>query len=220
MFDRRLRRWIDPALEAIAFRLHRCGLSANTLTVGGFLAGAAACGAIATEHYAVGLALLLTNRLADGLDGSLARRTQSTDLGGFLDIVLDTIFYAAVPFAFALADGANYPAACFLIFSFVGTGGSFLAYAVISARRGVVTDVSRQKSFFYSVGLMEGGETILFFVLFCLLPGHFAMLAWIFGVLCWLTTALRIVVGCFAFHTSAITDDRSSGDRLKDLNAG
>ena len=31
------------------------------------------------------------------LDGSVARLTQPTDAGGFLDIALDFVFYATIP---------------------------------------------------------------------------------------------------------------------------
>jgi hypothetical protein len=51
------------------------------------------------------------------------------------------------------------------------------------------------KSFYYLGGLTEGSETILLFVLCCLFPAHFAWLAWLFGALCWLTTATRIYSG-------------------------
>lgn len=160
----------------------------------------AGCVAIGLEHYLVGLGCILANRLADGLDGCVARQTHSTDVGGFLDFVLDVIFYGGVPLAFAVAQSDALLPACFLLYSFLGTTGSFLSYAVISAKRGVVSDREGRKSFFYSAGLMEGSETILFFALFCLLPQRFALLAWIFGGLCWLTVLLRTVSGVFAFQ--------------------
>lgn len=210
MLDRPVRRRIDPWLDALAARCAAQGLSANQVTVSGFLIGAAGCVAVALGAYRVALGLILLNRLADGLDGCIARRSRPSDLGGFLDIVLDTIFYSAVPFAFALADRERLLAACFLIFSFVGSGGSFLAFAVISAKRGVVSDPSSRKSFVYSVGLMEGTETIAFFVLMCLLPEFFRQLAWTFGTLCWLTTALRIAASGAEFR------DRQSGETLSD----
>lgn len=199
MLDRWVRRGIDPGLETVAARLAGWGISANALTVLGFGIGAGACIAIAFEHYAAGLALILLNRFTDGLDGCVARRTGATDLGGFLDIVLDTIFYSGVPFAFAIADPQRLLPACFLIYSFVGTGGSFLAFAIIVAKRGAAGS-ERKKSFFYSVGLMEGTETIVFFVLFCVLPESFPVLAWTFGTLCWVTVALRIASGVNSFR--------------------
>jgi phosphatidylglycerophosphate synthase len=195
VLDARLRRLIDPPLDRLSAPLVARGISANAVTVAGFALGLGAAAAIAGRAYLLGLALLLLNRLCDGLDGAVARRRGLTDLGGFLDIVLDFLIYAAVPFAFALADpAANAPAAAFLIFSFMGTGSSFLAYAIMAARRGVSTELRGRKSLYYLGGLTEGTETILAFVLACLWPALFPWIALIFGLLCWLTTATRIAV--------------------------
>jgi phosphatidylglycerophosphate synthase len=195
MLDARLRRLIDPPLERLAAPLAARGLSANGATLTGFAFGLAAIAALALEAYLAGLALLLVNRACDGLDGALARRRGLSDLGGFLDIVLDFIVYAGIPFAFALADpAANALPAAFLILSFVGTGTSFLAFAIMAAKRGLATDLRGKKSLYYLGGLTEGTETILTFVLACLLPDFFPLIAWVFGALCWLTTATRIAV--------------------------
>jgi phosphatidylglycerophosphate synthase len=192
MLDARLRRLIDPPLERLARPLAAHGLSANATTLIGFALGLAAMAAIALGSYLAGLALLLLNRLCDGLDGAIARRRGLSDLGGFLDILLDFIVYAGIPFAFALADPtANALPAAFLILSFVGTGTAFLAFAAMAAKRGLATDLRGKKSLYYLGGLTEGTETILVFVLACLLPGWFPAIAWIFGTLCWLTTATR-----------------------------
>lgn len=201
MLDRPLRKIVDPWLELPAGALSSRGVSANAITVGGFALGMAGCVAIALGQYSLGLGLILLNRLADGVDGCVARQRGATELGGFLDIVLDMIFYSGVPLAFAIADPARLASAAALVYSFTGTGGSFLAFAVISAKRGVQTDIDGKKSFFYSMGLMEGSETILFFVLFCLLPGKFATLAWVFCGLCWLTTLLRIAMAVRVFRS-------------------
>jgi phosphatidylglycerophosphate synthase len=195
MLDARLRRLIDPPLDRLCGPLARYGLSANLATLVGFAVGLAAMAAIAREAYGLGLSLLLLNRLLDGLDGALARRHGITDLGGFLDIVGDFIVYAGVPLAFALADpGANALAAAFLIFSFIGTGTSFLAFAIMAAKRGITTELRGRKSLYYLGGLTEGTETILAFVLACLWPAWFPLIAWVFGGLCWLTTATRVAV--------------------------
>jgi phosphatidylglycerophosphate synthase len=195
VLDARLRHLIDPPLDRAAARLTTLGISANATTIAGFVIGLAAMAAIGTEVYVVGLLLLLVNRTMDGLDGALARQQGASDLGGFLDIVLDFIVYSGVVFAFALADPvANGLAAAFLIFSFMGTGSSFLAFAVMASKRGLSTEVRGKKSLYYLGGLTEGTETILALVLACLLPGHFSLIAWLFGALCWLTTATRITV--------------------------
>lgn len=200
MIDIPIRRAIDPVLNHWAIHLAAFGITANQMTWFGFMIGIGGCAAIAQQWFWLGLLGIGLNRLADGLDGCLARNSRPTDLGGYLDIVLDLIFYSAVPVAFAIAEPANRFPALLLVHSFMGTGGSFLAFAIIAAKRGVETDIRQQKSFFYSTGLMEGAETIGFFGLFCLFPQAFPILAYLFAALCWLTTAIRIAVAMRAFR--------------------
>jgi phosphatidylglycerophosphate synthase len=200
VLDARIRRLIDPPLDRVGAALAWLGVGANAVTVAGFLIGVAAWGALAVPAYPVALVLILVNRLADGLDGAVARRRGLTDLGGYLDIVLDFFFYAGVPFFFAVGrPDAALPAA-FLVFSFVGTGSSFLAFAALAAQRGLTTRTRGRKSIYYLGGLTEGTETIVLFVLVCLLPDYFAWLAWTFGGLCWLTTAGRVVAAVSSFQ--------------------
>lgn len=191
MFDAAVRPLIDPPLARLADRLIAAGFSANAVTLIGFAVGMLAVPALAAGWYLVALLLILLNRVADGIDGAIARRQGPTELGGYLDILCDFIFYAAVPLGFALERPENGAAAAFLIFSFVGTGSSFLAYAAIASKRGLESARHGPKSIFYLGGLTEGTETILCFVAMCLFPGSFPTLACLFGALCWITTAFR-----------------------------
>ena len=187
MLDRAARRLVDPLIDRIAERCVARGLSANAVTLIGFGAGVLAMLVIATRHDLAGLVLFLVNRVADGVDGAVARRTAPTERGGYLDIVLDFLIYSGVPFAFAVGHPEAALAAAFLIFSFVGTGTSFLAFAIFKR------DAPRLgKAFHYLGGLTEGTETIALFVLVLLFPAAFEAAAWIFGLLCWVTTASRI----------------------------
>jgi len=191
MLDAFVRRLIDRPLARAARPLAAAGVSANAITFLGFAFGLAAAAAIAGELYLLGLALLLANRLADGLDGAVARLKGATDFGGFLDILLDFLVYNALAVGFALASPANPVPALFLLLSFVGSGTSFLAYAILAAKRGLEHQRQGRKSFYYLGGLAEGSETLLFFAAACLLPQHFPLLAWIFAGLCLLTTLGR-----------------------------
>jgi phosphatidylglycerophosphate synthase len=151
--------------------------------------------AIAFHWFWLGLLLLLISRLADGLDGSLAKITQSSDFGGYLDIVLDFAFYGAIPLGFVLADPSNNAVAgAVLIFSFYVNGASFLAFSTIAEKRKLVTDARGAKSIYFTTGLAEATETIAVFVLMCLFPGWFAILAWIFAAICFYTTLSRIIL--------------------------
>lgn len=193
MLDRAARRLVDPVLEQLAGAAQQRNLTANQVTVAGFACGLAAMAAIAAQLYGLGLLLLLANRVADGVDGALAKRNGPTDLGGYLDIVLDFIIYAGAAFAFALAQPAHALAAAFLIFSFMGTGSSFLAFAIFAAKRNLDgDDAPANKSFYYLGGITEGTETILLFLVVLLFPGWFPAAAYIYGTLCWLTTVGRI----------------------------
>lgn len=201
MFDRAANAALTPLLQAGARRLVRLRVSADAVSVVGFALGIGAATAIAFEAYLAGLALILLSRLADGLDGAVARLTQATDRGAFLDITLDFLFYAAVPLGFAFADPPTHalPAAV-LLAAFIGTGSSFLAYAVLAERRGLPASVAYpHKGLYYLGGLTEAGETLACFALMCLWPQHFALFAYGFALLCALTTAGRIAAGVRAF---------------------
>lgn len=188
------------ALSPLASAIHARGIGADTVTVTGFVIGALAVPALAAGWYLVALALILANRLADGLDGEVARLSSPTDRGAFLDIALDFVFYALVPLGFALADpAANALPAAVLIATFVGTGSSFLAFSVIAERRGLSPARYPRKGIFYLGGLTEGFETIAFFVAICLFPEAFPLLAWIFAAACAITTASRWHMGWRTF---------------------
>jgi phosphatidylglycerophosphate synthase len=201
MFDAKLRRWIDPPLDKAASGLARLGLGANAATLIGLAFGLGAAVAIAQGHFQLGLALIVGNRLFDGLDGAIARQTAPTDFGGYLDSVADFLFYASVPVAFGIASPANLLPALILTASFVLTGTSFLAYAAIAANRGISGSEHSPKSFLYTTGLAEGGETILAFILMCLLPDHFAAIAYGFAVLCGLTLIQRLLLANATFRS-------------------
>lgn len=202
MLDAPVRRLIDLPLARAAAVLVRMGVSANGLTVTGFAAGLGAVAAIAASAYGVGLALIVVNRLFDGLDGAVARERGPTDLGAYLDIALDFMFYAAVPFGFAIADPSRALAAAFLILAFVGTGTTFLGYAVFAAKRGITTDLRGTKSLYYLGGLTEGTETFLVFILACLFPAWFSVLCYVFGVMCFVTVGTRIAAAVSHFGAS------------------
>lgn len=201
MLDPFARRLLDPGLNQMGRMLAGQGISANSVTFVGLGLGLIAALLIALGHPGLALLPLLASRLADGLDGAVARATTRTDFGGYLDIAADFLFYGAVPMAFVWSDPAmNGAAGAFLLTSFYFNGASFLGYAAIAAKRGIETNNQGLKSLYFSNGLLEGTETILFFVILCLWSASFAPLAWVFGTLCFATGVLRIY-GAFQTFT-------------------
>ncbi len=200
MLDRFMRPLIDPPLNAAARPAAARGIKANTVTLTGFVVGLAAVPLIGLGHYAWGVLPILASRVLDGLDGAVARAGGTSDVGGYLDIVCDFILYSAWAFAFAVAQPDHAAVAAFLMLSFMGTGASFLAYAIFAAKRGITTDIQGSKSLYYLGGLTEGTETILAFIAFCLLPQHFVPLALFFAAACWITTVSRMLAAVRSFR--------------------
>jgi phosphatidylglycerophosphate synthase len=191
---------MKPVIDRTAQEIKKQGYSADQVTFTGFGLGLFAALCIALGFYTFAIVPLLASRALDGLDGAVARAGVATDRGAFLDIGLDFIFYGAIPLAFGVASpDSNALAAATLLAAFVGTGSSFLAYAVIAEKRGLKSTEYPTKSFYYLGGLAEGTETIACFVAMCLWPQHFASLAYFYAVLCLITTATRLLAGWQAF---------------------
>ncbi|CUX80156.1 MAG: CDP-alcohol phosphatidyltransferase [Roseibaca calidilacus] len=201
MLDRHLRPYIDPPLNMIGGQIARSGLTANMVTLIGLAFGLAAGGAIVAGHFLLAVALILASRVADGLDGAVARAQGVTDFGGYLDITCDFVFYAAIPLAFVLHDPAsNGVAGAVLLASFYINGASFLGYAILAEKKKMRSDAHGVKSLYFTGGLLEGAETIAFFVALCLWPGWFAAMAYGFAALCGVTALSRILLAARVFE--------------------
>lgn len=199
MLDAKLRQVVDPALGWLGHALARQGISANVLTLAGAAVGVMAAVAISQGSFITGCGLVALNRLLDGLDGAVARVNKPTALGGYLDSLADFLFYVLVPVGFALVSPQNQLPALLLVASFTLTAVSFLAFAAIAARTGQEDGIHGTKAFIYSTGIIEGGETIAFFVIFCLFPHYFAWLALLLAGLCICTVIQRVLMAARVF---------------------
>lgn len=196
MLDGLMRGVIDPPLDRGGKWLAAFGASANAVTIVGFGLGLLAAALIALGFSGLVVALpLMANRIADGLDGAVARAHGKSDFGGYLDIVCDFAFYGAIPLGFVVANPAEHAmAGAFLLASFYLNGATFLGFAILAAKRGMDTQSRGAKSLYFTAGLMEGTETIFFFLVMVLWPSTFVPLAWVFGGLCLVTAAARIAL--------------------------
>lgn len=195
MLDSLLRPTIDRVTSPLAAGLAARGVGAGTISVLGAALGLGGASAIAMGAPLVGLALFIAGRIADGLDGPVARAspTGRTDWGGYLDIVLDFLVYAAIPLAFAAADPAvNGLPAALLLAAFLANGSAFLAFAALARERGLETSHQGPKSFYFLAGLAEGAETVVAFTAMCLFPKQFPVIAIVFAALCFVSAAARV----------------------------
>jgi phosphatidylglycerophosphate synthase len=195
MLDGKMRAILGPGLDRAGVLLARRGLQPDTITYLGLVAGLLAAAIIAVGGPAwMAVAALFLGRLADGLDGAVARARGLSDWGGYLDIVCDMVFYAAFPLAFVWLDPeTNGRAGAFLLATFYINGATFLGFAILAAKAGVSSTSRGIKTLYYTSGLLEGTETIAFFVAIALWPQIFPVAALVFGVLCLVTATARMV---------------------------
>ena len=192
MIDIELNRYTSGHLNRIANVLYERGVHANWITLSG-LAIAFLCFLVLSYGlFYLGLILILINRFLDGLDGSLARLGTPRKFGAFFDITSDFAFYALIPLGFAVfSPHENALPTAFLLAAFYVNGSSFLAEAIIVEKYNIEIDQT-DKGFFYSFGLIEGFETICFFLFICLFPNVYANAAYIFFTLTLLTHVIRV----------------------------
>lgn len=132
----------------------------------------------------IALTAWLAGRLLDGLDGSVARqRGQATDLGGYLDMLADTIGYAAVPIGVALAVDrtSGWIAVSVLLGAFFVNTISWTYLSALLEKRGAgAASTGELTSITMPPALIEGTETIVLFALFVALP---QWAPWLFAVM-------------------------------------
>ena len=191
MLDPFMRRLIDPPLNGVAAIWPR-KISANQITIFGLVLGVACFLAIAMNTMTAALLLLALNRLADGLDGAVARAQTPSELGAYLDIVSDFVLWGLLPIGFIILDSDNAIAAAVLLSSFSMSMTVFLAFAIMAEKRGLETDAQGTKSFFYVAGLAEGTETIAFFAIVIIWPGAFIPAAFVYAGIVYLSVIGRV----------------------------
>ena len=204
MFDRQIQNFTQKPLIIIA-KLFLKFLKPNQMTILGFILGFIMCILIFFQFYFAALALLILNRFCDGLDGTMARLTAPTPLGGYLDIVSDFTIYSGFVLAFGFSNSSYTYLSMVLLFLYIGTGTTFLAKAAIQTQLDKISETNDAveelpKSFHYTSGLIEGTETIIFMVMCLLLPNFFVLISIIFGILCLITFISRVIVCYVEFN--------------------
>ena len=194
MFDREIQKYTQKPLQYIA-KLFLKFITPNHMTLIGFSFGVVMCLSIIIDQYLIAIIFLFLNRLADGLDGTMARLQTPTPLGGYLDIVLDFLIYSGFVLSFGVTEQNNTLTSMILLFCYIGTGSTFLAKAaILPSLTNQNLNEEIPKSFHYAVGLVEGTETIVFMVLCLLFPNLFIYFSFIFIILCLITIVFRIIV--------------------------
>lgn len=194
MIDKMLRLPKEQLLTPVARHPLRF-IHPTVITLLAFVVGLAAAVAAWQQVFELALLLWLLNRVLDGVDGTVARlHGKQSDLGAYLDIVLDTIIYASIPTALALVHNTpiGYLSLALLLGSFYINSSSWMYLAALLEKRrsgagvqGELTTVTMPG------GLIEGTETIIFICLFLLRPDAIIPLFLIMAVLVLVTASQR-----------------------------
>jgi phosphatidylglycerophosphate synthase len=196
LIDARLRpvkdRLLDPFARAAA---RRCGPLPFTIASLGLGLGAALAAAAGLVAWSV--ALWLSSRVADGLDGAVARRRgEATDLGGYVDLLGDTVVYAAVPLgvAFAVDQRAAWISLAFLLASFYVNAVSWAVLSALLEKRRTRVGAESVTSVRMPSGLIEGTETIVLYTLLLAVPSRATIWFVVMAALVGVTVAQRLLV--------------------------
>ncbi len=198
MLDAPLRRLLARPLDRVAAAIDVGPVTPDRLTAAGLVLGLGSAGAAAVGWWATAAVLWLVSRLADGLDGPLARRRRAhgggdAGAGGFFDITADFTVYGATVVGVALGSaGPMWPFLLVLLAYYVN-GAAFLAFSSIAERSGRTIEDGRSLSFLG--GLAEGTETILVHTLWLVLPFLAPQIAVVWAAVVGVSAAQRIVAG-------------------------
>jgi hypothetical protein len=181
MLDALIRRYTSPLLAGPVSSIAAFGIGADALTTTGFVVGIAALPAIGRRAYLLGLGLIALSRILDAIGSALARLTSPRRSGIYLERVLELIWTASVPFAFALAEPERALAAMFLMLGLV-------------ARAAAMSDDIKlgHGSLLVGAGLLGKSETFVAYALACLFPAWFSIIAYILGIACFVMTGVRV----------------------------
>lgn len=197
-YYKKVKSFCEKKMNTLGKKLGNLGVSANIVTVIGFIIGLFAINFLTFEHYFQALICILINRLFDMLDGSIARATKVTKFGVFIDILFDYIFYGVVIFGFAFARQENTLAAAFMLLGFLAVSCAVLAYAAIDYQY-PKDKKDKKKTPFYLTGIVQGGDIFVALVAACLFPSLFVVIAAITGIFCFVKAFSLIVAAYYQF---------------------
>ena len=195
MFDHLLRGLKDRLLMPLAMLFR--GVAPNVLTLTAFVFGITAAIAAWQGVWLAGLLLWALNRITDGLDGTVARVAErQTDFGGYLDILLDFIVYAAIPVAFAIQSADRNVLVWTAVLEatfFVNACSWMYLSAVLEKRASGARATGELTTVTMPPALVAGFETVVFFALFFLFPAHLVTLFGTMSVLVGINVIQRLV---------------------------
>ncbi|MEG0775671.1 CDP-alcohol phosphatidyltransferase family protein [Clostridium sp.] len=189
MLDTKGRKYIQPLFEKVANFTIKRGITANQVTIVAFLVGIIAAIAVCFGNAVVGVALLWLSGFLDALDGTIARKTNSSSsIGTLMDILFDRIVEIAMLLAIeCMTNSVN-----------IGIYISIVLSAIIISMTvfltvGALVEKSGNKSFYYQAGLAERTEGFIMISLAAILPDFREIILVVFAAMMLFTAGQRFL---------------------------
>lgn len=203
MFDRIGRKLTAPLTHRIALRVPR-RITPLTITGFGLLTGIACAFSASRGWIATSIVLWTVNRLADGLDGALARAndtksnagSQTNDLGGYFDLMADFVTYTIVPVGIAwnVDNRGTWISLSILLSTFYVNLGSWSILSAIQEKHGRGSlSTAESTTIIMPSAIVEGAETIAAYAAFLFFPSATHILFVGFSLLVATSAAQRIL---------------------------
>ena len=165
-------KWIGPLRADAAARLAALGVGARVLMFAAFIGGLATLPSIATGHFWLGITFILLSH-ATAWIGGMNADARGTDLASAFELIV----LSGIPFAFALHDPSS------------GLSASLLLLAMIAAGAASLFANSDRK-----LSGLDVMICVAAFVLACLRPDWFALIAYVLSLFCFVSAGARIAL--------------------------
>lgn len=194
MIDAKLRQVLRGTFDGLAKSVDRPRISPDAITYLGLFVGLAGSYCAWVRFWNLALILWLLSRVADGIDGALARRRLlaggvKSPAGGYLDLMADFTVYGSFVIGVAHGAGQSYLPFLFVLLAYYLNGASFLAFSSIGERQGIRVEDGRSLSFIF--GLAEATETIVVHSAWCLFPASSSKIAIPWAAVVFISALLR-----------------------------
>lgn len=170
-----LREWVYPKIEGLlktlAVMLHKQGITANQLTLGGLVLNLVAACFLLNGHFIAGGIMIFVAGMGDILDGALAREAgTASPYGAFLDSFVDRysefFLYSGLALYYARADHGLY---------------LMLSLGILAGSYAVSYSKARAENFIENcgVGIFDRGVRLVLLFIGTVLPFLLPLVLWI-----------------------------------------
>ncbi len=181
----------EHILQTLAKALVSLDVTADEVTLSGFIIGIWAFLMLPYHHYTTGIVFICLNRMTYLLDKRIAYLTKTTDKGFYLRTVLNYIFCAGFFFFFAMGFDKHLLMTGLIIFSYSIAYNAKIALKLIIERR---MSIERLPSRIRLGGMLSDLETFIVMMIICFWPQSFAIVGTIFIAQCWISIIGHLIV--------------------------